>query len=310
MNPAPIHPYEAAAPAGFLEEAAPRAGFSDYLELTKPRLSLLSVITAAVGYLAARVPWNGTAFAGVFLGTAMAAGGAAALNQWMEADTDAQMRRTRDRPIPAGKVTTGSAFVVGWGLCAGGLALLFATVNGLAALCGLATIVCYLAIYTPAKRWSRWSTELGAIAGALPPLIGWTGATGRISGLGLILFGVLFFWQLPHFLAIAWTYREDYAAVHFPMLAVRDPRGGRVAAWSLANTGLLVAVTLLPVFRGDATWFYGAAAAALGAWFLSRAFRFLRRDGRESAARRLFLASIGYLPLLLAALVLDRMLFF
>jgi len=310
MNSAPTPPYEAAAPAAFLDDAAPHARFGDYLELTKPRLSLLSVITAAVGYLAARTPWSAAAFAGVFVGTAMAAGGAAALNQWMEADTDAQMRRTRDRPIPTGRVSTGSAFVVGWGLCAGGLALLFATVNGLAALCGLATIVCYLALYTPAKRWSRWSTELGAVAGALPPLIGWTGATGRISGLGLILFGVLFFWQLPHFLAIAWTYREDYAAVHFPMLAVRDPRGGRVAAWSLANTGLLVAVTLLPAVLGFSTWCYGAAAAALGGWFLRRAAGFLRRDGREAAARRLFLASIAYLPLLLAALVVDRLVFF
>ncbi|HTX67222.1 MAG TPA: UbiA family prenyltransferase, partial [Opitutaceae bacterium] len=119
MNPAPSQPYDAG-PAALLAETAPRAGFGDYLELTKPRLSLLSVLTAVVGYLAARAPWNAPAFAGVFVGTALAAGGAAALNQWMEADTDARMRRTRDRPIPTGKVTTGSAFVVGWSLCLGG----------------------------------------------------------------------------------------------------------------------------------------------------------------------------------------------
>ncbi|HTT55820.1 MAG TPA: heme o synthase [Opitutaceae bacterium] len=309
MNPAPSPSYDTA-PAALLAETAPHAGFGDYLELTKPRLSLLSVLTAVVGYLAARAPWNPIPFAGVFVGTVLAAGGAAALNQWMEADTDARMRRTRDRPIPTGKVTTGSAFVVGWSLCLGGLAVLFATVNGPAALCGLATIVCYLAVYTPAKRWSRWSTELGAVAGALPPLIGWTGATGRFSGLGLVLFAVLFFWQLPHFLAIAWMYREDYAAVHFPMLAVRDRDGGRVAAWALASTALLVGVTLVPVVRGTATIPYGAAALALGAWFLARAVRFLRRDGREAAARSLFLASIAYLPLLLAALVIDRVVFF
>ena len=309
MNSAPPPSYDAVGPAAFLTEAAPRAGFADYLELTKPRLSFLSVLTAAVGYLAARPPWSGPTLLCVFLGTALAAGGVAALNQWMEADVDAFMRRTRDRPIPSGKITTGSAFVVGAGLCAGGLALLFGAVNGLSALFALATMVCYLAIYTPAKRWSRWSTELGAVAGALPPLIGWTAAGGRVSGLGLILFGVLLFWQMPHFMAIAWIYRKDYAAVRFPMLAVRDAGGGRVAAWSLANTVLLVATTLLPVSLGYCGAVYGVAAAGLGGWFLWRAIRFLRPARREPAARRLFFASICYLPLLLAALVIDRIVF-
>lgn len=310
MNPAPPPAYGAAGPAAFLTAAAPRAGFGDYLELTKPRLSFLSVLTAAVGYLAALPPWSGSTLLGVLLGTAMAAGGVAALNQWMEADVDALMRRTHDRPIPAGRISTGSAFVLGWGLCAGGLALLFADVNGLSALFALATMVCYLAIYTPAKRWSRWATELGAVAGALPPLIGWTAATGRVSGLGLILFGILLFWQLPHFMAIAWIYRRDYAAANFPMLSVRDTGGGRVAAWALVNTVLLVGVTFLPLSLGFGSVCYGAVAAALGGWFLWRAVRFLRPAGREQAARRLFFASICYLPLLLGALVGDRIVFF
>ena len=310
MNSLPPPTYEAAGHAGLLAEAAPRAAFADYVELTKPRLSLLSVLTAAAAYLAARQPWNGVSLLSVLVGTALAAGGVAALNQWLEADVDARMRRTRDRPIPAGRVSTGSAFVVGWALCAGGLALLFAAVGGLSAIFALATMVCYLALYTPAKRWSRWSTELGAVAGALPPLIGWSAADGRVSGLGWILFAVLLFWQMPHFLAIAWTYRRDYAAAGFPMLAVRDAGGGRVAAWSLVHTVLLVAVSLLPVPLGYCNAFYGAAAAGLGAWFLWRAAGFARRTGREPAARRLFLASIGYLPLLLTALVLDRLVFF
>jgi protoheme IX farnesyltransferase len=310
MNSAPPSSYDTVGPSAFLTAAVPRAGFADYVELTKPRLSFLSVLTAAVGYLAARPPWSGSTLLGVFLGTAMAAGGVAALNQWMEADVDALMRRTRDRPIPAGKIATGSAFVVGAGLCAGGLALLFGAVNGLSALFALATMVCYLAIYTPAKRWSRWSTELGAVAGALPPLIGWTAAGGPVAGLGLILFGVLLFWQMPHFMAIAWIYRKDYAAVQFPMLAVRDAGGGRVAGWSVVNTLLLVGTTLLPVRLGYCSPAYGAAAAALGGWFLWQAVRFLRPAGREPAARRLFFASICYLPLLLAALVIDRMVFF
>jgi protoheme IX farnesyltransferase len=167
------HPsYEATARAGLLAAAAPRAGFFDYLELTKPRLSLLSVLTALVGYLAVLPARNGRTLLCVLLGTAMAAGGVAALNQWLEAGTDALMSRTRARPIPSGRVTTGSAFVLGWSLCAAGLALLFAKVNGLSASFALATMVCYLAFYTPAKRWSRWATEIGALAGALPPLIG------------------------------------------------------------------------------------------------------------------------------------------
>ena len=293
--------------AEWLAGTVARSRFSDYLELTKPRLSFLSVLTALVGYLAALPVRTGWTLAAVLVGTALAAGGVAALNQWLEADTDARMRRTRDRPIPSGKVTTGSAFVLGWGLCAAGLARLFARVNGLSAGFALATMVCYLAIYTPAKRWSRWSTEIGAVAGALPPLIGWTAAEGRVSMLGGLLFAVLFFWQIPHFMAIAWTYRGDYAAVSFPMLSVRDAGGAKVAAWSFACTLTLVAITLLPVWLGYCGAAYGIAAAGLGAWFLWRAGAFLRPAGREAAARRLFFASIFYLPLLLAALVVDRM---
>jgi protoheme IX farnesyltransferase len=314
MNPGVRSSYETAARAGLLAEAAPRARFSDYLELTKPRLSFLSVLTALVGYLAALPALsgvegparNGWMLLFVLLGTAMAAGGVAALNQWLEADTDALMSRTRTRPIPSGRVTTGSAFVLGWSLCAAGLAVLFARANGLSAGFALATIVCYLALYTPAKRWSRWSTEIGAVAGALPPLIGWAAAEGRVSTLGWILFCVLLFWQIPHFMAIAWISRRDYVAVSFPMLAARDAGGGRVAAWSLIHTVLLVLVTLLPVALGYGSVAYGAAAAGLGAWFLWRAIAFLRREGRAMAARRLFFASICYLPLLLAALVIDR----
>jgi len=300
--------YETASQAGLLTQVAPHARFADYLELTKPRLSFLSVLTALVGYLAALPARNGWILLSVLVGTALAAGGVAALNQWLEADTDARMSRTRARPIPSGRIATGSAFVLGWSLCLAGLAVLFALVNGLSALFALATMICYLAIYTPAKRWSRWSTEIGAVAGAFPPLIGWAAAEGRISLLGWVLFGVLFFWQIPHFLAIAWIYRQDYAAVGFPLLPVRDARGGRVAARLLLTTVLLVAVTLVPLRLGCGAA-YGVAAAGLGAWFLWRAAAFLRPARRQAAARRVFFASICYLPLLLAALVIDRMVF-
>lgn len=290
--------------------AAPSAKFSDYLELTKPRLSLLSVLTALAGYAAARPENNIPRLLLVALGTSLAAGGVAALNQWLESDTDALMHRTADRPIPTGKIPTGSAFVLGALMCVGALFILFSRVGYLCAGMALLTMIAYLCWYTPAKRWSRWSTEIGAIAGALPPLIGWTAAEGRVSELGWILFGVLFFWQIPHFMAIAWTYRRDYSAVHFPMLPVRDEKGGWVAAWSFVTTLALVAVSLLPWMLGLATAWSGAVAIAGGLGFIACAAIFLRAEGRDDAARKLFLCSIAYLPLVLGALVADRIVHF
>src|SRR5687767_10446599 len=286
------------------EHAGP-ARFRDYFELTKPRLSLLSVITTLIGYFAARPPSNPLKLTLLFVGTSLAAGGVAALNQWMEHETDAKMKRTADRPIPSGKVATGSAFVLGWLMCATALFILFAWVDRMAALFTLLTIVSYLGWYTPAKRRSVWSTEIGAIAGAFPPLIGWCAGEGRVTALGWILFGVLFFWQIPHFMAVAWIYRRDYSIVHFPMLPVRDETGNRVAAWSLINAIALVIVSLLPVMLGLASKAYGGAATLCGAWFIWRAIAFLRPDTRDAMARKLFLASILYLPVVLGALVAD-----
>jgi heme o synthase len=203
-----------------------------------------------------------------------------------------------------------ATFVLGWMMCSVALFILFSRVDRMAALFTLLTIISYLGWYTPAKRWSMWSTEIGAIAGAFPPLIGWCAGTGdgRVSALGWILFAVLFFWQIPHFMAVAWTYRRDYSAVHFPMLPVRDEAGGKVALWSLVNTVALLAVSLLPVALGLASKAYGLAAAVCGAWFLWRAVVFLHPEGRDVAARKLFFASIAYLPLVLGALVADRLL--
>ncbi|PTX96378.1 heme o synthase [Opitutus sp. ER46] len=287
--------------------ANPPAHFRDYLELTKPRLSLLSVITALVGYLAAKPEGDLLKLTFVVVGTSLAAGGVAALNQWLEHDTDAKMHRTASRPIPSGKVATGSAFVLGTLMCIAALFLLFAQVHPLAALFTLLTIVSYVGWYTPAKRWSTWSTEIGALAGAFPPLIGWAAGEGRVTALGWVLFAVLYFWQIPHFMAIAWVYRRDYSAVHFPMLPVRDEAGGKVAVWSLINTVFLLGVSLLPVAFGLATPVYGAVALLGGGLFLWRAIVFLRPVGRDRAARKLFYASIIYLPVVLAALVVDRL---
>jgi protoheme IX farnesyltransferase len=288
--------------------AAPvHARFSDYVELTKPRLSLLSVLTALVGYYAARPAHDNARAAFLALGASLAAGGVAALNQWIESDTDARMRRTALRPIPAGRIPGGSAYVLGWAMCFVALIVIFTRVGRLSALFTLLTIASYLGWYTPAKRSSRWSTEIGAVAGALPPLIGWSAADGGVSALGWILFGVLFFWQIPHFMAIAWIYRRDYSAVNFPMLPVRDEAGGKVAAWSFVATLCLVAVSLLPAALGLTSAWYGSAACAVGALFLWRAAGFLRAAQRDASARRLFLFSLAYLPILLGALVADRM---
>jgi protoheme IX farnesyltransferase len=292
--------------AGTNSVAAPKARFGDYLALTKPRLSALSVITTLVGYFATVPPWEPAVVFFLLLGTSLCAAGVAALNQWMERDTDALMHRTATRPIPSGKIATGSAFIVGWGCVAAGLAVLFIKVEAYSALFALATVVSYLALYTPAKRWSRWSTEIGAVAGAFPPLIGWAASATREPVLGWALFGVLLFWQIPHFMAIAWIYRGEYAAVRFPMLPVRDAGGAQVARWSLVNTLALVAVSAAPSFFGLTSAYYLGATAMLGAWFVARAVGFLRTEKREPAARKLFFCSITWLPLQLAALVADR----
>ena len=289
--------------------AAP-AKFSDYVELTKPRLSMLSVLTAVVGYSIERPFAGWMSLVWLLVGASLAAGGVASLNQWMEHETDARMKRTSDRPIPSGKVATGSAFVLGALMCVVALMLLFGEVNGLSALFALLTMAAYLGWYTPAKRSSRWSTEIGAIAGALPPLIGTAAAAGRVTPIGWILFGIMLLWQIPHFMAIAWTYRRDYAAVHFPMLPVRDESGSWVARWSLVTTVLLVAVSLLPYALHLASPWYAVAAALFGGWMLWQAIAFLRPSRRDAAARQLFLASIGYLPLILIALVTDRIVHF
>lgn len=292
-----------------LGQSESRATWRDYLELTKPRLSLLSVITAMLGYLAA-VPhfeWLRTLW--VVVGTALCAGGVAALNQYMERDTDALMQRTADRPIPAGVVQPGSAFVLGWILCVAGLAVLFKLVNGMSAFLGLATIVAYLSIYTPAKRWSRWSTEIGAISGALPPMIGWAAAGRTNPELGWAIFAILYTWQLPHFFSLAWTYRKDYAAAGMPMLSVVDPSGRKVSRRAFIWTVLLGVAGVSPTLLGYCSWYYFAFAAALGVWILKHAITFLNPAKRDLEARRLFYVTLAYLPLLLGLLVADRFIF-
>lgn len=282
-----------------------RSRVEDFYELTKPRLSLLSVITAIVGYLAADPSRNLSVIFSLLIGTSLAAGGAAALNQWLEHQADANMVRTKDRPIPAGRVAPLHAFVYGLCLSVIGCFVLYTGANLLAGTLAAATIASYVLLYTPLKRLTTWNTLVGAIPGALPPLIGWAAAEGRISTLGWILFAILFLWQMPHFFAIAWTHRKDYAQGGFVMLSNADANGRKVAIQAFAFCLALVISTLLPVILGYASWFYGAVATLGGIYILRPSIAFLKEGNRDTAARKLFFASIFYLPALLIPLVLD-----
>ncbi len=205
-----------------------RGRIDDFYELTKPRLSFMSVVTAVAGYLSADPIRDFSVLFSLLVGTSLAAGGAAVLNQWLEREADAKMVRTKDRAIPAGRITPIHAFIYGMGLSILGCWLLYKGANLLACTLTAATIASYVLLYTPLKRFTTWNTLVGAIPGALPPLIGWAAAEGRISTLGWILFAILFLWQMPHFFAIAWTHRKDYAQGGFVMLSNADSTGQKV----------------------------------------------------------------------------------
>ncbi|HXR06794.1 MAG TPA: heme o synthase [Candidatus Acidoferrum sp.] len=299
-------PTLAVAPALEKSRASDKSPAAVLAELFKMRLTILVLLTTFVGFYAGwRGPMPGGLLFHTMLGTALLAAGASALNQLLEREYDAKMRRTQDRPLPSGRVTPEAALLIG-GVCAGtGLIYLALTVNHLTALLGALTLVTYLLVYTPLKRVTTLNTAVGAIPGALPPLMGWTAARGEITGEGWSLFAILFFWQLPHFLAIAWMYREDYARGGFVMLPVVDPAGARTGRQALSHTLGLLPVSLCPFLFGLAGPVYLAGALALGAGFLWCAWGFARRISL-AGARRLFYASILYLPLLLLLIVINK----
>ena len=282
------------------------ARVADYVELTKPRLNLLVVVTSAVGfYLGSRGRADFVGMAVASIGTALVAGGAAVLNQVSECDTDALMERTRSRPLPAGRLTAPDARTFGVLLAGAGLALLAFGSNVLAALLALATLVIYLVVYTPLKRRSPIATLVGAVPGALPPLIGWTAGHQTASLGGWTLFAIVFLWQVPHFMAIAWMYRDDYGRAKFPMLPVLEPDGRSTGRQATVYAAWLIPASLLPALAGVAGWMYAAAALVLGGALLALAVRFAMARS-DSSARALFFGSITYLPLIWAAMLLDR----
>jgi len=279
---------------------------ADYLELTKPRITALVLCTTLVGYaLAARGAMDLARLFHTLAGTALVAGGASALNQVVEREPDSRMRRTQNRPVASGRVAPRSASVFAIDMATLGLVWLAVGVNRGACLVAALTLAAYVLAYTPLKRTSAWCTVVGAVPGALPPVIGWVAGAGRIEPGAIALFALLFAWQLPHFYAIAWLYRADYARGGFPMLPVNDPSGRRTAAAILGTTVLLLATSVAPLALGLGGRFYFAAAVLLGGAFLALAVGFARRQSDRNA-RWLFLASVLYLPIVLALLAFDR----
>ncbi len=291
-------------PIGAFAERSRAAVFSD---LIKARLTTLVLLTTLVGfYLGAHAPMDYGLMIRALLGTALLASGAAALNQLFECHQDAQMLRTSTRPLPSGRLRPETVLTFGVACAMGGLLWLALLVNPLTALLGAITLCAYLFVYTPLKRVTWMNTLVGAIPGALPPVMGWTAARGELSVEGWALFAIVACWQLPHFFAIAWLYREDYALAGFKMLPSVDPDGRRTANQSVAYTLALLAVSVFPFMLNLTGPAYLASALVLGGAYLACAIQFARRI-TETRARQMFFASIVYLPLLLAALTLDKL---
>jgi heme o synthase len=277
-----------------------------FADLTKARLTTLVLLTTLVGfYLGWRGPMDYLLMFNALAATALVASGASALNQLLEREYDARMRRTQNRPLPSGRLQPTTVMLFGGITSLAGLVYLALAVNLLTSVLGAVTLISYVFIYTPLKRVTWVNTLVGAIPGALPPLMGWTAARNELSGEGWALFAILAFWQLPHFFAIAWMYRDEYARAGFVMLPNVDADGSRTATQSVSNTLALLLASLFPFVWHISGQFYLVSAIVLGAGFLFCAIRFARQM-THARARQLFLASIIYLPLLLAALVLDK----
>lgn len=286
--------------------AQTQSAWADYVELTKPRLNFLVVLTTLAGYYLGMDEESTIArMIHTVVGTTLVAAGASALNQLWEKDTDRLMRRTQRRPLPDARLAPTPALWFGMALAGAGLTELWIFANPLSSVTAVATLLTYLVWYTPLKLRSSLSTIVGAIPGALPALIGWAAATGTLSAPGWVLFGIVFLWQIPHFLAIAWMHREDYARAGMPLLPVIEPDGHSTGRQAVLYAAATIPVSLMPTVYGLAGPRYLAAALVLGAIVLWLAFRFAATRSHHSA-RQLFFATIIYLPVLWAVLVIDH----
>jgi heme o synthase len=287
-------------------QAGGRARLWALLELTKPGITRMVLLTCAVGFYMASPALDLVLFLHALVGTGLAAGGTNALNQYRERTLDASMRRTARRPLPSGRLTPRQALVFSWGIAVLGIAHLAVAVNTMTALLVLLSLVSYIYLYTPLKLRTPLATEVGAVPGALPILAGWVAAGGSLlDPAAWALFLVLFFWQLPHFFALAWVYRDDYRRAGFRLRGTVDLDGRTTALLTVGYTTALVLVSLAPWLTGTVGLLYLAGAALLGGGFLATTLGLLAQ-ATERRARRIFFASILYLPLLLALLVLDK----
>jgi len=283
-----------------------RARVAAYLELTKPRITVLIMLTSAAGFaLGSRGAINYALLAHALIGVGLLSSGIATLNQFIERDLDGLMRRTADRPLPSGRLSALEALWFGVLLTAGAEVYLAVLVNPLSSVLGLTVIAGYLFLYTPLKTKTSLSTAVGAFPGAMPPLIGWAAARGEIDIAAWVLFAILFLWQFPHFLAIAWMYREDYGRAGIRMLPVVEPDGRVTGQQIILYAVMLVPVSLLPTVLGISGRIYLVAALVLGILFLASSIRAALSKSNQHA-RQLLLASVLYLPLLFGVMVLNR----
>jgi len=283
-----------------------KTGVSTFLDLIKARLTSLVLLTHGVGfYMGSQGTVDYVLMLHALLGTGLVACGAAALNQLVEREHDARMPRTQARPLPSGRMNPEVALLFGGVAASVGLIYLALAVNLLTSFLAAMTLASYVWVYTPLKRVTPLNTIIGAIPGALPPLMGWTAARGEVSAAGWALFAILFFWQLPHFYAIGWLYREEYERAGFRILPVSDPDGHRTARQTISHTLGLLPVSLTPFLLHVTGEFYVVGALVLGGAFLWNAIQFSRHLTKQKA-RQLFLASVIYLPLLLGLMVLNK----
>ena len=283
-----------------------RSRFRDYFILTKPELTFLSVVTALTGYyLGAAGSIQAIVLLHTLVGTALVGGGAGTLNQYVEREYDGMMKRTENRPIPSGRIHPYEALIFGIVLSLIGIGELTFCANPLTGFLASVTLVSYLFLYTPLKRITPLSTVVGAFPGALPPVMGWTAARNEVSAEAIILFSLLFVWQIPHFLSLAWMYRKDYSRAGYRLLTVVEPEGNMAARQILAYTALLIPLNVIPWTIGMFGPIYLILALLLSLAFLAVSIRLLR-DRSNAAARHVFAGSLIYLPLLMAIMVVDR----
>jgi len=278
----------------------------DYLALTKPRITWLILMSTGIGYFfGVKGGWQIVTLLHTILGTGLIASGTAALNQWYEREADAKMKRTQARPLPAGRISARGALIFATLISIAGFCELYFAVNPLTAMLGLFTLLTYLFIYTPLKQRSPESTTIGAIPGAMPPLIGYAAASGTLTWEAWVLFAILFLWQFPHFYAIAWMYREDYERAGIRMLPVVEPDGESTARRILLYSVALIPISLIPKFLSMTGNYYLFGALALGLAFLYAGWR-VSMDRTRQRARAVLLASVIYLPVLYSLMLLDR----